>query len=304
MYTSVLPSQGLFQQIYTVLLATRILTLSCVRNWVPAKGMKHVSLFFVAKNRGIGDATESSLSLLKLPFRCVSIDQIFLTMMASRAAGFFVLLHACIILLSFRSNGVMAWQSSSRAKATIIGTTGRHNPSDGPEILPSSRRELLFLIPKMAATVATATVILPHEARAAAPPGMTADSARGQWKNAVTVLDDLLQNWSTEKWAEEVGGGDVIRTKLGTQGATSPLFQIQKAFKALRDSEYVDDSIEFQETAEEFMDALYQADSMASSSNNKTGSGTQTPPAVFIERSRVEVVKMQSIAKKMDAMVK
>jgi hypothetical protein len=229
---------------------------------------------------------------------------IILTMMASRAAGFFVLLHASIILLSFRSNDVMAWQSSSRAKTTIIGTTGHHNPSGGPEILPCPRRELLFLIPKIAASVATATFMLPDRACAAAPPGMTADSARGQWRNTVTVVDDLLQNWSTEKWAEEVGGGDAIRTKLGTQGTTSPLFQIEKAFKELRDSEYVDDAIEFQETAEEFMDALYQADSFANSSNNKTGSGKQTPPAVFIEQSKVEVVKMQSIAKKMNAMVK
>jgi hypothetical protein len=133
---------------------------------------------------------------------------------------------------------------------------------------------------------------------------MAADSARDQWRNAATVLDDLLQNWSTEKWAEEVGGGDAIRTQLGTQGTTSPLFQIEKAFKALRDSEYVDDFIEFQETAEEFMDALYQADSLANSSNNKTGSGKQTPPAVFIDQSRVEVVRMQSIAKKLNAMVK
>mmetsp|Transcript_17787 Transcript_17787/g.32201 ORF Transcript_17787/g.32201 Transcript_17787/m.32201 type:complete len:223 (-) Transcript_17787:87-755(-) len=221
-------------------------------------------------------------------------------MMASRSAGFFVLLHVSIILSIFRSDEVTAWQS---AKTTIIGTTGHHNPSDGPEIISSPRRELLFLIPKVAATVATATVMLPHRALAA-PPGMTADSARGQWRNALTVLDDLLQNWSTEKWAEEVGGGDAIRTKLGTQGATSPLFQIEKAFKALSDSEYVDDFVEFQETAEEFMDALYRADSLASSSNNKSGSGSQTPPAVFIEQSKVEVVKMQSIAKKMNAMVK
>jgi hypothetical protein len=52
------------------------------------------------------------------------------------------------------------------------------------------------------------------------------------------------------------------------------------------------------------MDALYQADSLANSSNNKTGSGKQTPPAVFIEQSKVQVVKMQSIAKQMNAMVK
>jgi hypothetical protein len=188
-------------------------------------------------------------------------------MMASRAAGSFVLLHVSSILLSFSSNEVMAWQSSSRIRT--FPTTGHHNPSDGSEILP--RRELLFLIPKMAATVATASVMLPHRACAAAPPGMTADLARDQWRNAATVLDDLLQNWSTEKWAVEVGGGDNIRTKLGTQGATSPLFQIEKAFKALGDSEYVDDFVEFQETAEEFMDSLYLADSLANSSNNKTG---------------------------------
>jgi hypothetical protein len=233
-----------------------------------------------------------------------------LAMMASRVASVFVM------LFSVGSNEVMAWQSSSRMAKTrtspsmidpIIGTpTGQHHtPSDDPEILPSSRRELLFLIPKMAAaTVATATM-LPHTCAAAAvPAGMTADAARDQWKRAATVVDDLLQNWSTEKWAAEVGGGDAIRSQLGTQGTTSSLFQIEKAFKVLRDSDYIDDFIEFQETSEEFIDALYQADSLANSSNLKTGSGKQTPPAVFLEQSRDQVVKMQSIAKKLNAMVK
>lgn len=134
---------------------------------------------------------------------------------------------------------------------------------------------------------------------------MTADAARDQWRNVGTALDNLLQNWSTERWAVEVGGGDNIRTELGTKGTSSPLFQIEKVFRAMRDSEYyVDDFVEFQEAAEEFMDALVQADSLANSSNNKTGSGSQTPPAVFIEQSRLEVVRLQTIAKKMDAMVK
>ena len=268
--------------------------------------------------RGVSQSVDNRVSACRLTlsffvvFRS-AIDHIFLTMMASRAVGSFVMLvHVSIILLSFCSNEVMAWQSSSsssssssmmhRAKTTITGHQNINPSADGPEILPSARRELLFLIPKMAATVATATVMLPHRAYAAAPPGMTADAARDQWRNAATTLDDLLQNWSTDKWAGEVGGGDVIRTKLGTQGATSPLFKIEKAFKALRDD--VDDAIEFQETTEEFMDALYQADSFANSSNNKTGSGTQTPPAVFIEQSKVEVVKMQTIAKKLNEMVK
>ena len=135
---------------------------------------------------------------------------------------------------------------------------------------------------------------------------MTADSARDQWKNASPALDELLQNWSTEKWAEGVGGSDIIRTKLGTMcdATTPPLFQIEKALKAVGDSDYVDDFIEWTETGEEFMDALYQADSLVNSSNIKTGSGKQTPPEVFIDQSRKEVVKMQSIAKRMDAMVK
>lgn len=228
-------------------------------------------------------------------------------MMASKSVGFFALvLHVSLVLLIFCSDGVIAWQSGSRvaAKTTIIDTTAtnRHNPSEGPEIMSSPRRKLLFLIPKMAATAATATVMLPHQILAA-PAGMTADSARGQWRSALTELDDLLQNWSTDKWAEEVGSGNAIREKLGTQGATSPLYQIEKAFKVLGNSDFVDDFVEFQETAEEFMDALYRADSLASSSNNKTGSGSQTPPAVFIEQSKVEVVRMQSIAKKMNAMV-
>jgi hypothetical protein len=217
-------------------------------------------------------------------------------MMASRATGFFVLLRVSIILLSFRSNEVMAWQSSSRAKTTIIGTThGRHNPSDGPEILPSPRRELLSLIPKMAATVAAATVMLPHRACAAAPPGMTADSARDQWRNAFTALDDLLQNWSTEKWAEEVGGGDAIRTKLGKQGATSC-----SRSKGVRTARF--NSRCYRKKLQKIYGCYTRPIRLAP--NNKTGSGTQTPPAILIERYRAEVVKMQSIAKKMNAMVK
>ena len=168
---------------------------------------------------------------------------------------------------------------------------------------PSTRRELLFFIPK-AVSVTVATVVLPHQAFAAAPANADA-AARSQWKNAVTALDELLQNWSDEsdQWANDVGGGDVLRTKLGTQGTSSPLYQINRALRTLRDSDYVEDDIAFQETSEEFMDALLQADSFASSSNNKTGSGSQTPPAVFIERSKAEVVRMQGIAKKMNAMV-
>lgn len=229
---------------------------------------------------------------------------------AAAVAGFFFVLSSCSS--SSSSNGVMAWQSGtsiSRMKMTTpttTSTTDLHSMKSPSDTGPSPhRRELLSLIPKMAA----ATVMLSPTRRpafAAAPaPTLTADAARDQWNSAAAALDDLLQSWSSEseKWAVDVGGGDALRAKLGTSGTSSSLFQIEKAFKALRDSEYVDDFVEFQETADAFMDALFQADSLASSSNNKTGSGSQTPPAVFIEQSKAEVVKMQSIAKKLSAMV-
>lgn len=186
----------------------------------------------------------------------------------------------------------------------MFGTTGPLHSSDGPEILPFARRQFLFQITRTVATaaIATTTVVLPHQPCNAAPAGMTADSARGQWRQAITAIDDLLQNWSMV--VDGDGGPDAIRTKLGFLDTTSPLFQIEKAFKVLRDSEYVDDGLEFYETAEEFIVILFRADSLADSANIKTGSGKQTPPAVFIENSRNEIVEMQRIAKKLNAMVK
>ena len=130
-----------------------------------------------------------------------------------------------------------------------------------------------------------------------------ASAAGGQWKLVTPALDDLLLNWEAEKWAADVGGGEAIREKLGTQGTASSLYQVEKAFKALRDSDYVEDPASFVDLDEEFMAALLRADSLASSSNVKTGSGKQTPPAVFIEQAKAEVVQMQSIAKKLNALV-
>lgn len=155
------------------------------------------------------------------------------------------------------------------------------------------RRDLL----NSAAGAALAVVAAPAYA-------VDASAARAQWKLVTPALDDLLANWAAEKWAADVGGGDVIREKLGTQGTASSLYQIEKVFKALRDSDYVEDPVSFVEADEEFIAALFRADSLASSSNNKTGSGKQTPPAVFIEQAKAEVVKMQGIAKKMNALVK
>ena len=213
--------------------------------------------------------------------------------MTFKVVGF--LLICQLFILSTFCCEVSAWQQSTVARRCHHENTC----IDAADLLPSSHRRQFFV--QIARTVSAAvvtSVALPNAASAAAAPD--ADSARSQWKDALSTLDNLLSDWSTVA----TGGGDAIRTKLGTQGTTSPLFQIDKALKALRDSDYVEDFIEFQETSEEFGLALSRADSMAYSANFAGGSGKPTPPAVYIEKSKVEVVEMQRIAKKLDGMVK
>jgi len=196
-----------------------------------------------------------------------------------------------LFLLIFRWNEALAWQQS------CDGRRQRHSKSC------DDRRQFLGGIARMASAAAVSTaVILPTQQSIAAieSSGISADSARKQWKDAALALDNLIQDWPT--FAAK--GGDGIRGVLGTQGTSSPLFQIDKAFRALRDSDYVEDFVEFQEIAEEFGLALARADSMAYSANFAGGSGKPTPPAVYIEKSKTEVVEMQRIAKKLDAMVK
>jgi len=204
--------------------------------------------------------------------------------------------------MSLQSQSSSSSSSSSSIRKMVNTAIPPSVSLDESEILLSPRRRFVFQVSKMATAVATATILPPHQKCYATAGGITAESARQQWRESVAVLDELLQNWKTDEWAAEVGGGDRIRTKLGTLGTSSSLYQIEKALKALRDSEFVADFVEFQETTDEFMGALFRADSLASSSNNKTGSGKQTPPAVFLEQSKMEVVEMQRLAKKLNAM--
>lgn len=122
-----------------------------------------------------------------------------------------------------------------------------------------------------------------------AAPAITTDAAKTQWKESLKTIDNLLENWSTV-----AKGGDAIRVQLGTQGTTSPLFQIDKALKVLL--EEADDIVTFAEHAEEFRLALARADSMAYSANFAGGSGKPMPPAVYIEQARKEVLEIQRLA--------
>jgi len=111
------------------------------------------------------------------------------------------------------------------------------------------------------------------------------------------VIDAMLADWPTL----EKKGGDAIRVELGTQGTVSPLFQIDKALRLLRDE--AADLVEFTEQSEEFALTLSRADSMAYSANFAGGSGKPTPPAVYIEKSKKEVIELQRIAKSLSELL-
>jgi hypothetical protein len=136
----------------------------------------------------------------------------------------------------------------------------------------------------------------PATARAATI--ITPKAAQIQWERSQTVIDDLVQNWPT---VVAQGGGDGIRRELGTVGTISPLFLIDKALRVLR--EEAEDLIEFTDQTEEFQLALSRADSMAYSANFAGGSGKPTPPAVYLDKSRMEVIELQKIAKSLTALL-
>ena len=142
---------------------------------------------------------------------------------------------------------------------------------------------------------------------------LSQDAAMAQWKASVITIDNLLTDWDKVYPGggsqKEVGiSGDSIRKELGTANfgkEVSPLFQLDKAFKVLRDTNDDIDIVEFTELSEEFAEVLASADSMAYSSNFAGGSGNpnSNKPTVFIEKSKVEVVRLQQIAKKISSLL-
>mmetsp|Transcript_19055 Transcript_19055/g.22758 ORF Transcript_19055/g.22758 Transcript_19055/m.22758 type:complete len:218 (-) Transcript_19055:114-767(-) len=196
-------------------------------------------------------------------------------------------------------NKVAAWQSTCHhlTPATTTTTTTTRTISSSTA-LSHSRRTFLLQVPTTITTTAAILTALPPPSAAATAPPITSEAARLQWKQSLTVIDDLVQNWST---VTSKGGGDSIRIQLGTVGTASPLFLIDKALKVLR--EEADDLVEFTEQEEEFRLALSRADSMAYSANFAGGSGKPTPPQVYIDKSQKEVIGLQKIAKSLSALL-
>mmetsp|Transcript_11096 Transcript_11096/g.17114 ORF Transcript_11096/g.17114 Transcript_11096/m.17114 type:complete len:205 (-) Transcript_11096:457-1071(-) len=188
------------------------------------------------------------------------------------------------------SSVILGWQQPLQKERVSFSTTtaGEQQQPSKMTLLP--RRS--FLLPVASAAFLTSITTSSSVAQAAVS---TFDAANDQWKQSVNVIDKMLNNWESYKT------GDSIRVELGTQGTSSPLFQIDKAFKVLRDD--AEDIIEFTETSDEFLLTLARADSMAYSANFAGGSGKPTPPEVYIEKAKKEVVDLQKIAKALSALL-
>ncbi|KAL7537335.1 hypothetical protein ACHAXR_007744 [Thalassiosira sp. AJA248-18] len=201
------------------------------------------------------------------------------------------------------------WSSQHSVPSKPLSTSLSSLPASPPEEDASSLNRRSFLFGTTAATVATSLVVL-HPKAASAAAALTQDTALAQWKASVVTIDNLLENWdgvSSGGGSQKVTGisGDAIRKELGTANfgkEVSPLFQIEKAFKVLRENDNVD-LIEFTELSEKFVEALSQADSMAYSANFAGGSGKPTPPKVYTDRARKEVEGLQQIAKELTSLL-
>ena len=97
------------------------------------------------------------------------------------------------------------------------------------------------------------------------------------------------------------GGGDGIRRRIGTVGATSPLFDIEKTCRKLIPT--ADDPVAFAEALEEFVSGIARVDGMAYSSNFAGGSGkpSENSATRYIERSKDELVALKKDVAKMNA---
>lgn len=183
-------------------------------------------------------------------------------------------LSSLLVSILLAPTEVLSWQS----QIPMPVSTGL--PNSGK----ISRRS--FLVQTQTAIISILATPLPALA-------ISSEAAKDQWTKSVTVIDRLLQNWPS--------GGDAIRVELGTQGTTSPLFQIDKALKVLRED--AEDIVEFTELVEDFQLTLSRADSMAYSANFAGGSGKPTPPAVYIEKAKKEVESLQRTAKALGALI-
>ncbi|CAE7812846.1 rpoA, partial [Symbiodinium sp. CCMP2456] len=130
-----------------------------------------------------------------------------------------------------------------------------------------------------------------------------ATELEGARERVAAVAQKLEELANTETFAKvAAGGGDNIRRELGTVGTTSPLFDAEKAFKAL--AEEVEDPELYFETLEKLKEAVSNADADAYSSIFSMNSAAATPPQVYTDRSFKEVQDARSAVRQLLAMLK
>eukprot|EP00440_Ansanella_granifera_P051250 gb/GFBE01055554.1/.p1 GENE.gb/GFBE01055554.1/~~gb/GFBE01055554.1/.p1 ORF type:complete len:257 (+),score=58.17 gb/GFBE01055554.1/:1-771(+) len=124
--------------------------------------------------------------------------------------------------------------------------------------------------------------------------------ARQQVLAAARKLGELAD---AEKYAKvAAAGGDNIRREIGTVGTSSPLFDIDKAFKAL--AEEADDAEAYFEELEKLLKALSGTEADAYSSLFALNSAANVPPEVYIKKAFKELEEANTIVKGLLAMLK
>lgn len=215
-----------------------------------------------------------------------------------------------LVLLSSLVAMSSGWSTQQSARLSVPPPTSTSSTEDDASL---NRRSFLFRTSTIA--IATSSFSISHPKVAIAAYTSDQEKALKQWKSSVATIDNLLENWDKGDNTSSGGGsqkevgisGDAIRKELGTANFgkdVSPLFQIDKAFKVLRENDDID-LAEFTELSEEFAEVLASADSMAYSANFAGGSGnpSSNKPRVFTDKARKEVERLQQIAKSLSALL-
>lgn len=217
-----------------------------------------------------------------------------------------------LVLLSSLVAMSFGWSTQQSARLSVSPPTSTTSTEDDALL---NRRSFLFRTSAIAIATSSFTTSHPKVASAAIAYTNDQEKALKQWKSSVATIDNLLENWDKGDNISSGGGsqkevgisGDAIRKELGTANFgkdVSPLFQIDKAFKVLRENDDID-LVEFTELSEEFAEVLASADSMAYSANFAGGSGnpSSNKPRVFTDKARKEVERLQQIAKSLSALL-
>ena len=224
--------------------------------------------------------------------------------------GIFILV--ALLTLVANSSG---WSTPQKQTARLrLSSTPTSTTEDGA-LLKLNRRSFFYQAATIAIATSSITLSKPKVASATISYTKDQEKALAQWKDSAATIDNLLENWDTGDNISSGGGsqkevgisGDAIRKELGTANFgkdVSPLFQIDKAFKVLRENDDID-LMEFTELSEEFSEVLASADSMAYSANFAGGSGNPSAnkPRAFTDKARTEVVRLQQIAKSISALI-